>query len=640
VAGAILAFVYPLFTDEERGGMVDSPALERPAAERLGEETPTLAGEELALKSETAKAGTLETSRQGASGQPGWAQENRDEHAPDAPESRAAEALPEVPEPSEQPEASEARGSLLFTLEDVLGDPLPGVRVSLRSERVSAEAETEGRGRALFAGLFEGSYSYLVHAPDGRMLKSAAPIELREAEERVITLRLGDGGLSISGRVLNQDGEPVPDLAIFAVPYLLTETAERLVSPGQREGQTREDGSYAIRGLEPGEYEVRTAGTELYPSARVVVPAGVTSADLVLLGGPRVRVYGTVTNTRGEPLVGVRVVRLAAPVEQTRTDDDGNYEIYLIAEENRNDDLSFTLGGYHAERPRLMGRALVRVRERRLDVQLEAVLARIVVSGTLRTERGDPVAGERVHLVSSLLKTGYAGVSDLQGDFRIPGVEIGYDYQLWIQPRGKYQDFTQRALVLDRDGLFFDILLESLTGRRLTGRIIDSEGTPLPGFHLWLWSERALGRLLPVSSDGSGNFIVEEAPEGPVKFGTRSRPHLRVSGISLPVEDEQPILLVVDWGNHVVSGNVWDGGGSPVAGAQVQLSWWHQTVGTRSTSNRNTLTDKSGSFRFTQIGPGPHQLKVTASGYHSVQQRHEVGMHSPRVEVRLEPLAQ
>jgi hypothetical protein len=287
-----------------------------------------------------------------------------------------------------------------------------------------------------------------------------------------------------------------------------------------------------------------------------------------------------------------------------------------------------------------MGRALAGVPEQRLDVQLEAVLDRIVVSGTLRTERGDPIAGEKVHLVSSLLNTGYAAVSDLQGDFSIPGVEIGSDYQLWIQPRANYQDYRQRSLVLDRDGLFFEIVLESLTGRRLTGRIINSEGNPLPGFHLWLWSERALGRLLPVSSDGSGNFLVEEAPEGPVKFGTRSRPHLLVSGISLPVEDEQPILLVVDWGDHVMSGNVRDGGGSPVAGAQVQLSWWHQRGGTRSTSNRKTLTDKRGFFRLTQIGPGSHQLTVTAPGYGSVQQRHEVGMNSPPVKVRLEPLVQ
>jgi hypothetical protein len=239
--------------------------------------------------------------------------------------------------------------------------------------------------------------------------------------------------------------------------------------------------------------------------------------------------------------------------------------------------------------------------------------------------------------VSSSLKTGYSAVSDAQGDFRIPGVEIGTDYQLWIQPTGRYQDYRRRSLVLDQDDLFFDIVLESLPGGRLTGRIIDAEGNPLPGFQLWLWSERALGRLLPVSSDGSGNFSVEDAPEGPVRFGTRSRPYLQVSGINLPLGDDQPLVLVVDSGSHTLSGRVWDAGERPVPGAQVQLSWWHEEGGARSTSNRKTLTDEGGFFRFTQLGPGSHQLNVTASGYGTAVKRHTVGIDTAPVEVVLGP---
>jgi hypothetical protein len=340
-------------------------------------------------------------------------------------------------------------------------------------------------------------------------------------------------------------------------------------------------------------------------------------------------------NSRGEPLVGVGVVSLVPPIAKESTDSDGNYEIRLVAQADRSYEFSFALGGYRPQRLRLMGRDLAAVRETRLDVELETAGERIVVSGRLRTERGDPIVGEKVHLVSSILNRGYTVVSDLQGDFRIGGVEIGSDYQLWIQPKGPYQDYRQSSLVLDRDDLFFEIVLESLAGGRLTGRIVDSEGTPLPSLQLWLWSVKALGRLLPVSADGNGYFVVEEAPEGPLKLGTRSRPHLEVSGVTLPADDE-PVLLVVDWGNHVMSGGVLDGGGSPVAGAQVQLSWSYEGGGTRSMSNRKTLTDESGLFRFTQLGPGPHRLHVSASGYRSAQQRHEVGMHKGPVNVQLE----
>ena len=54
-------------------------------------------------------------------------------------------------------------------------------------------------------------------------------------------------------------------------------------------------------------------------------------------------------------------------------------------------------------------------------------------------------------------------------------------------------------------------------------------------------------------------------------------------------------------------------------------------------SSRVTQTDPSGFFRFTQLGPGEHLLDVRASGYHALEEHHDVGRDSAEVEVRLEP---
>jgi protocatechuate 3,4-dioxygenase beta subunit len=620
----LLSFVYLMFRDEEHGGPAEAPVTEAPVDERLGDGGRTLVGSELGTTGETSEGPMLEPDRPGSS--------------------RGRESVREDPTRDETESAvpaprSVSRSKLVFTVEDMSERPLPGIRLSLRSRGVFHVAETGSGGEASFSGLPGGAYSYLVHAPDERELASAVPIQLRDGEEKSLTLRLGSGGLSISGRVLNRDGEPVPGIALSAVPYIPRSSVGRLVASGERSGWTGGDGSYEIRGLEAGEYEVRTTATNRYPSARIIRWAGADSADIVLVESQKVRVYGTVTDTRGEPLAGVQVVAPAESAEKTRTDDDGNYELYLVAHEDKGYDLAFLLQGYHAERPRLMGRDLAEAQEMRLDVQLEVLGEITVVSGTLMTERGDPIAGERIQLSSPLLKTGYSAVSDEEGGFRIPNVEIGSDYQLFIWPRGAYQDYSRENLAATRGGLFLEIVLESLASARLAGRMIDADENPLPSFRLWLWSMRARGRPLPVSTDSDGYFVVEQAPEGPLRFGTRSRPHLEISGINLAAGDDAEVVLVVDWGEHVLSGEVLDDRGSSLAGARVQLSWMYAGGGIQSTSLRSAVTDNSGFFRFTQLGPGPHTLNVSVTGYHGVQERYEVGEYSEPVEVQLDPIS-
>jgi len=57
--------------------------------------------------------------------------------------------------------------------------------------------------------------------------------------------------------------------------------------------------------------------------------------------------------------------------------------------------------------------------------------------------------------------------------------------------------------------------------------------------------------------------------------------------------------------------------GEPVPGAEVTLIWADEEQGVTSRSNRQTFTDGSGYFIFTELGPGSHTIIVTAQGYHS-----------------------
>ena len=119
--------------------------------------------------------------------------------------------------------------------------------------------------------------------------------------------------LSISGRVLDPAGAPVPGIEVSAGPYGSREGFEAPAAEleSARKGRSEEDGSYEIRGLVEGEYVVSTAATKRHPSVTAIVRAGVDAADLVLVAQRELRVRGTVTSPRGDPLAGVRVASRA-----------------------------------------------------------------------------------------------------------------------------------------------------------------------------------------------------------------------------------------------------------------------------------------------------------------------------------------
>jgi hypothetical protein len=130
---------------------------------------------------------------------------------------------------------------------------------------------------------------------------------------------------------------------------------------------------------------------------------------------------------------------------------------------------------------------------------------------------------------------------------------------------------------------------------------------------------------------------VENAPEGQLLFITRSDPRLEVQGIELGAGEDKEVDLVLDRGDHEIRGSVLDDRGEPIAGAKLTLQWSFHGGGTRSASMRRVVTDESGSFLFTQLGPGRHDLSVGAAGYEYVQEAIEVGPYAPETEIRLDP---
>ncbi|HET6976337.1 MAG TPA: carboxypeptidase-like regulatory domain-containing protein [Pyrinomonadaceae bacterium] len=130
---------------------------------------------------------------------------------------------------------------------------------------------------------------------------------------------------SITGTVVNENGQPLPNVVIFARRFGPLGTVPMAT--------TDSEGKFDLSGLEPTTYQLFTRLGAYTPQRDENTPNSYHIGDTVRLvlvkGGV---ITGTVTTQNGEPVVGVRVRATTIPngeIAQERiTDDRGVYRIY------------------------------------------------------------------------------------------------------------------------------------------------------------------------------------------------------------------------------------------------------------------------------------------------------------------------
>lgn len=448
------------------------------------------------------------------------------------------------------------------------------------------------------------------------------------------------GRESISGRVLDEVGRAVPGTAVTA---RLSRRYDLDLSVGgefdQQETQADEEGHYAFRGLEEGEYEVRTAESRGYAEASIVTRTGVSSADLIVISQRRVWVYGAVENSRGEPLARVRVASLGQPPDEgtTDTDENGSYGLSLIVKgRNVPTRVHYYQEGYRLRSVSFTGAQFSREEDSLVvNVTLRPV-AYSAVEGEITNESGSPVAGQVVMLSSNGARR-YYGLSDAQGRFLIKDVEPAEGFQVSVHPNQPYQDYSAGPIRLKPGTrLGVSIVLESLNQGVLSGQVRDVSGQPIPRYMLVARSMNAFDRPFLVLSDEQGYFQAEGVPYGPFRVETSTSPTFILTGNLTEATAEAGFDLVLDLGAHRIEGRVVDPRGSIVPSAPVRLYWSHSSAGVSSQSVRGTLTDASGHFRFAGVGPGAHALQVNAPGFQPSDLDYHAGEDPSVLTVRLE----
>ena len=256
--------------------------------------------------------------------------------------------------PAQQPAAAPPRdpvqqagraGSAIVRGRVLAGDtgrPLRRVRITLASPGLGREpriTSTGLDGRYEIADLPAGRYTlraerggYLtLRYGQTRPLEQGSPLDVREGE----TVERADFTLpragAIAGRVVDELGEPISDVQVFAMRTAYWQGRRRLVPAGTSVARTDDAGEYRVSGLMPGTYLVMAVLRDTWtvrqgnveqtfgyaptyaPSTAVAAEAqrvtlGVGQRagpiDLSLVAGRAANISGIATDASGRPLAG------------------------------------------------------------------------------------------------------------------------------------------------------------------------------------------------------------------------------------------------------------------------------------------------------------------------------------------------
>lgn len=478
----------------------------------------------------------------------------------------------------------------------------------------------------------EGTPAALTRADDAPRAGEPAP---REAEPAA------GGAYSISGVVMDESGRGVFGMPVTASVNSLFEE-DGTQAPDRTAGTvmvvTDVDGFYEVNVDADGEYRLRTEPDDRYEAAGAIVRAGADGADLIVRERrPGIQIIGTVRGD-GEALAGAEVTAVGQPSGAAVTDEDGSYEFTLqIEASKRGYTLRFTREGYREKRSVVTADDLAGQGRIRVDADLEPEQVLVEVTGTVHDKHGKPVAGETVQLYSEAARQRYTAVSGRSGEIRFPEVETSDDYMVSVRPADTYRDYAAWDVGIGVAGADLDITLEPRSYGRLVGQMVNMEGFPVPEFSLWLRNQKALNQPARlVTGDQQGFFDIQQIEAGPLVFETRGSPLVSISGVQLAPGETKDVMLVLDWGNHQVAGLVMDDMGRPVSASELFVTSVSHEGGLWAQATRRAITDDTGYFLVTQVGPGYHTIRVDAPGFRTSILDHDVGGDSPQVIIRLE----
>ncbi|MFT7463320.1 MAG: protocatechuate 3,4-dioxygenase beta subunit, partial [Pseudohongiellaceae bacterium] len=530
------------------------------------------------------------------------------------------------------------------------GSPLDPYRLD-RATRTVVRTVTEKNGHFLLTGLPSGTVDVTITRSDlGVLPITGKSITVGQIHD-MGTLMLGTGG-QIGGQVLNPDGIPIVQAAVYAQHNSPPEIIERH-SRADALVHTDGDGRFLIGGLLSGSYTVSSKASGTAFTHKPAVETGATSLTLTLhtpgeilfqlrdrITGeviPEANVWANLPEHYDELTRHIRSQLFVLRGKQAQLPP-GHYRISGAGTEGTV--IRVLAKGYH--QTEVFAEGVPSQGSASLEILLDRSL---VFSGVVIDDQGEPISGTSVQIAPKsgpALNTGTVGAwTKEDGRFRIdaaPG-----NWTLWINDDGhRGVDSTLVSLPLPDDGPF---VIQLLKNHNVEGTVTDSAGLPVTSASVMAMTEplpeqpklgRWNGQPISITStvrkttqltttDEFGHYqflaltpgrqvlLAIAAPMTPEALPTLETldAHMPPNAVDLWLssEDLNPVDLALVEG-AVVRGTV-TSAGVPLAGATVQV------VSTPNTEQRwqvvaSGITDERGEYQFTGLLPGPAVLVANA----------------------------
>ena len=528
------------------------------------------------------------------------------------------------------------------------GLPVAGAQVSLTpdgEEMLPTQikpflATSDADGRFRLPGLSAGRFTLGAERP-GFAAALVRDVLIPEQEPQVDLgeVRLQPGA-AIEGIVTDPRGRPVERAWVMLRPFdpegfMMAETAFH----GRPPIQTGSDGRFRIADLPLGiRFNLRVHHAELLPEEVNGIEAPTTRPLRIQLSLPR-SLAGRVIDAQGEPIANASVTQMestSAPDgsnvmqslgDQVRTDEEGRFVLSRVKPGTMQ--LRVSAFGYRSRDAQR-----IRVPEEGEAAPVEIILEPgTSLQGQVLDSQGQPVPGASVHAWGPAREgqtfVNASASTDEEGRYELVDLEPGpHEIEAFVFGEGR----RARAAVEIQPGRNrLDLRLPG--GVEVSGRVVDSQGAPVPAASLSLAPVQRNGSATGAQglSSADGSFVLADIPDGEYRltasrqgFAASILPEVRVAGA--PVNGLELRLAP----GAVIRGRIL--GLAPEDGRRAMIMAFSEQIG----AHLRGSVAPDGSYRVPDVAPGDWHVIAHISPQSSVEGRAQVAEGEEEVVLDLE----
>ena len=383
-----------------------------------------------------------------------------------------------------------------------------------------------------------------------------------------------------------------------------------------------------------------SASPEVTKQAPAITPGKQDKLSVSLTGNKLLEVFGRITDQDNRPVENAFVSE-ERYFYSARSDSAGNFRILLDMPVNRYPILHILRSGYRGQRIKLQKLALQQWPVYELNIKLEDAYDTVNLTGWVGNDIGLNLEGARVELVlseGSVTETYFMTVfTDPQGAFEFEGVLMDKSYRLTVNLAPDYPVYQDPEFLVKQNPEQVNVILNSLKFVDVSGMILNRQSSPVPDFEIYVTNLSTGAHSRKIVSDSSGFFTLEGFPLGEVSLSTRGPQYYKITGLTLSETQYSNLTLIVDQGNHYLSGWVSDENGGMLEKALVTLDSAYSDGSIEYLTYRSQGTDANGNFAFDNLGPGEHNITVYAYGFEKQAIKHRFQAQSDELHIVLKP---